>query len=306
MTENDSHSHTPIRKGYSMKKKVMVFVVLLVLLATQGAAYASNFYLIPDSDSRRLTEGELWEWQYDALGYVLNEIFARHGFPFDPDGKYYPYFNNQSWYHEDSAFTYDWLNNTEWYNEALIKDVRAAMRVADDYNLGGKPLPDLEQPLYNIPWGFEEYAMVSGQKLAVYSGPGMGYMRGANGKALVSTNGSVYVYGWENGWLLILYRINSGGARMGYVEGSKMKGSVYADNLSFSYISTPVLYNCSVTDDPTITYAPLANLAKGAQVTFLCWMQNNASWAYVEANTSAGRVRGCIPADAIDLGDDDK
>ncbi len=284
-----------------MKKRVLAIVVALLLLAVQGAALASNFYLIPDSDSRRLTEGELWEWQYDALGYVLNEIFARYGMPFDPEGKYYPYFNNQSWYQEDAAFTYDWLNSTEWYNERLVKDVRAAMRASGDYNLGGKPLPNIEEPLYNIPWGFQEYSMVSGQKLDVYSGPGTGYVRGANGTAKVSTNGSVYVYGWENGWLLLLYQINSGSARMGYVDGSRMKGSVYADNLHFSYTPTPVLYNCPITDDPTVAYAPLAQLSQGAQVTFLCWMQNNASWAYVEANTSAGRVRGCIPADAIDL-----
>ena len=289
-----------------MRKRVLAFIVALVLLAAQGAALASNFYLVSDSDSRRLTEGELWEWQYDALGYVFNEIFARHGMPFDPDGKYYDYFNSQSWYQEDAAFSYDRLNSTEWANERLAKDVRAAMRAAGNYNLDGKPLPDIEPTLYNIPRGFEEYAMTSGQKLDVYSGPGTGYVRGANGKARLSTNGSVYVYGWENGWLLILYRINSGSARIGYVNGSQMKGSVYADTLRFSYTAAPVLYSCSITDDPTVANTPLAQLSQGAQVTFLCWMQNNTAWAYVEANTASGLVRGCIPADAIDLDEDDK
>lgn len=289
-----------------MKKRMLAILVALALLAAQGAALASNFYLIPDSDSRRLTEDELRVWQYDALGYVLNEIFARHGFPLDPDGKYYNYFNSQSWYLEDNGFTYDRINDIEWYNERLVKDVRAAMRAAGDYNLGGKPLPKIEEPLYNIPRGFMEYSMVSGQKLSVYSGPGTGYVRGANGKAAVSTNGSVYVYGWENGWLLILYRINSGSARMGYVDGSKIKGTVNAGTLQFSYTQTPVLYNCSVTDDPTVAGTPIAILSQGAQVTFLGWMQNNSSWAYVEANTSAGRVRGCIPADAVDLEADGK
>lgn len=44
----------------------------------------NNFYIVDDSDSRYLTRDELWEWQYDALGYIYNEIFARHGRPFRP------------------------------------------------------------------------------------------------------------------------------------------------------------------------------------------------------------------------------
>jgi len=288
-----------------MKKRLLAFVLLLVLLTVQGVACASNFYLITDSDSRRLTEAELWEWQYDALGYVLNEIFARYGFPFDPDGQYYNYFNSQSWYTEDSAFTYDWLNSTEWYNERLIKDVRQEMRDTENYNLDGKALPELEEPLYNIPLGFVEYSFTPGQKFAVYSGPGSYYVRGANGKALVSTNGSVYVYGWENGWLLVLYRLDSGGVRIGYASGSQIANSVSANTLDFSYEQVTVLRRCTLTDDPVIASTPLATLEAGDQVTFLCWMQNSGSWAYVEATTAAGMARGCIPANAVDLSDDE-
>ena len=283
-----------------MKKRLTALVVLLVLLTVQGAAFASNFYIISDSNTRRLTEAELWEWQYDALGYILNEIFARHGFAFDPYGRYYNYFDNQSWYHEDPAFTYDRLNSTEWYNERLVKDVRQTMRETAFFNPDGKALPAIEPPMRNKPQGFTETALTPGQTLPVYSGPGAGYVRGANGTAKVSTNGSVYVYGWENGWLLVLYRL-SNGARIGYVEGSKLKDSVSATALRFSYETASVLYACSITDDPAIGYTPLATLPKGAEVTFLCWMHNNATWAYVEAGTTAGLVRGYIPADAIDL-----
>ncbi|MFH1513533.1 MAG: YARHG domain-containing protein [Bacillota bacterium] len=287
-----------------MLKRIAVLLALLVLLTAQGGALASNFYIVPDSGSRRLTQAELWEWQYDALGYILNEIFARHGFPFDPAGKYYPYFFNQSWYKEDASFTYDWLNDTEWHNERLVKDVRAEMRRTENYNLNGKAVPGIEQPMHNIPWGFTEYPFSPGQKLNVYSGPGTNYVRGANGKASVSTNGSVYVFGWENGWLMILYRLNNGGGRIGYVNGSQLIDSVQTANLSFSYQPTEVLRNCSITDDPMVSAAPLATLPSGTNVTFLCWMQNNTGWAYVEANTADGLMRGCIPADSIALADD--
>ena len=60
-----------------MKRFALLALCLTMLLG--GTASASNFYLIEDSNTRLLTRDELWEWQYDALGYVFNEIFARHG-----------------------------------------------------------------------------------------------------------------------------------------------------------------------------------------------------------------------------------
>ena len=60
---------------------VALAATLLTLLTAVPASIASglnNFYIIPDSDSRLLTEDELWDWQYEALGYIYNEIFARH------------------------------------------------------------------------------------------------------------------------------------------------------------------------------------------------------------------------------------
>ena len=287
-----------------MKKKILVIAVLLVMLTVQSAALASNFYIIPDSNTRKLTEAELKEWQYDALGYILNEIFARYGMPFKPDGKYYHYFNNQSWYTEDPDFTYDSLNSIEWDNEKLVKDVLAEMRKNKDYNKKGKAVPKIEPQMDNIPWGFTEFTFTPGEKYSVYSGPGDHYVRGANGKAAVSTNGNVYVYGWDSGWLLILYRLDSGGGRIGYIDGSKMTDTVNVPIVAFSHETTNVLYACSVTDDPVVGDTPLAKLDAGAEVTFLCWMQNDSAWAYVEANTSAGTVRGCIPADAVDIPSD--
>jgi hypothetical protein len=288
-----------------MKKRVLVLIMLLVLLSVQTTALASDFYIIADSNSRLLTEDELWEWQYDALGYILNEIFARYGMPFDRDGKYFPYFNSQAWYMEDANFTYDSLNATEWANERLVKDVREVMRDTDNYNPSGKLVPAIEPPMDNIPYGFVKYYFKPDQKLSVYSGPGTNYVRGAGGRATASTNGAIYVYGRENGWLLILYRLDNDGGRMGYVQESKIKDSVDTNILDFNYQKTKVLSACSITDDPMISDKALAKLKSGAPVTFLCWMQNSSNWAYVEANTSAGLVRGCIPADVIDLSDDD-
>ena len=287
-----------------MKKRALSFsMALLIFLAAlfpMGAG-ASNFYIIPDSDSRYLTEAELWEWQYTALGFILNEIFARHGFPFDPDGNYYDYFNAQSWYQEDPGFSYSRVNSVEWHNERLVKVVRQQMRDMGTKNPDGKPLPNIEPSLYNIPDEFVEYVFTPGQKLNVFTGPGAEYVRAAKGKAMTNTNGTVYVYGWENGWLMVLYRISKGGARIGYVNGSQIKGDVYADYLTFDYQSAVVTRNCSITDDPVSAYTPLATLNEGDTVTYLCTLHNNNDWAYIQAQTSAGLLRGCIPADALTM-----
>ena len=63
------------------------FCLLLCLCLLPACALGERAYLIPDSDTRKLTESELWAWDYESLGYILNEIFARHGYNFIPGGK---------------------------------------------------------------------------------------------------------------------------------------------------------------------------------------------------------------------------
>jgi len=288
-------------------KRLLALMVLCALLLGLGPApaRAANLYIIPDSDTRLLTEAELWAWQYDALAYILNEIFARHGFPFDPDGRFAPWFNSQSWYRMNPRLTkaecYNRLSNLEWKNEQLVKQVRQQMRDQGTKNPGGKTLPGLDPDLLNIPWPFEEYLFTPNQRLPVYSGPGTHYLRGAKGKAVTSTNGTVYVGGTENGWVLVLYRTNNGAARVGYAEASGIKDTVYG---TFpAYVPTPAIItqDCPITDDPVGAGAPLAQLREGHPVMYLFPMSNNSVWAYVEANTDQGLLRGCVPLNSIRL-----
>lgn len=283
---------------------VIIVLVALLALTTVGVS-ASNFYIIPDSDRRELKASELWEWQYDALGYIFNEIFARHGYPFDPGGSYDRWFSRQTWYRKNPVLTksecYNRLSNLEWRNEQLVKQVRQQMRDMGTRNPKGKALPNLEPDLFNIPDLFEEYLFTPGQRLAVYTGPGTGYLRAAAGKAMTSTNGTVYVAGWDQGWLMVLYRTNNGGARIGFVDGPSIKGGIYADRLSFEYQDARVVSPCPITDDPVGSYAPLATLRAGDRVTYLTALYNREAWAYVEAWTSAGLLRGCIPFSALDF-----
>lgn len=288
-------------------KRVMAVLMLCALLAgvMPLPARAANFYIIPDSNSRYLTEGELWEWQYDALKYILNEIFARHGYPFDPDDRFASWFGSQSWYRVNPQLTksecYERMSPLEWQNERLVKRVIQQMLDQGTRNPNGKTLPRMEPDLLNIPMPFEEYLFTPGQRLKVYTGPGTHYVRGAKGKAMTSTNGSVYVGGQENGWVLVLYRTNKGAARVGYTPDSGIKDTVYTDVEAREPRAATITRDCAITDDPVGAGEPLARLRAGDQVTYLFGMYNARDWAYVEARTFAGLLRGCVPNDCVNV-----
>lgn len=77
-------------------------------------------YLIPDSDSRLLTEAELRPYDKATLALIRNEILARHGYPFKKT-MYREYFDAREWYHRDENFAYSSLNSIEMTNVELIK-----------------------------------------------------------------------------------------------------------------------------------------------------------------------------------------
>lgn len=288
-----------------MKIRLLAFLILLMLLP--GFALGATQYIVPDSDRRYMSEDELWEWDYESLGFIFNEIFARHGYNFIPGGKYDNYFRSRPWYtpnadSNNSRACYSQLNEIEWSNERLIKDVRATMRAMKDDNRGGKNYLDyIESGSFDVLSGFFYAQLKSGQKLAVYSAPSASSWRGANGKALVSTNGSVYVAGWESGWLLVMYETNNGSVRVGYADGSKIKGSVQVGQLKFAYRQVRLARSASLTDDPARAFSTILQLNAGDTVTYLSTYQNRYSWAYVETYIGNQVVRGFIPSDALDI-----
>ena len=80
-----------------MRKLLVGFALLLLTLLMTGAALADRMYVLPESDSRKLTWEEIDYWDYETLGYAFNEIFARHGFNFEPGQAYDNYFRAMPW-----------------------------------------------------------------------------------------------------------------------------------------------------------------------------------------------------------------
>ncbi len=124
-----------------------------------------------------------------------------------------------------------------------------------------------------------------------YSGPGKNYVRGANGRAYMSSNDSAYVYGKENGWVLVQYYVSERQWRFGYVSESLISFGTVPD-LNFTRYSSSVIAIVNVTDDPLHSQAPLITLEAGTTVKILGQLDN---WTYIEA----GNVRGFIPSYTI-------
>lgn len=291
-----------------MKRCIALLCLILLILSCAVPALASNFYMIPDSNTRRLTREELWTWQYDALGYIFNEIFARHGYHFEPGGRYDNYFRAQTWYRENPIYDNqgiyaNLMTNIEWANERLCKEVRAEMRALGTTNEGGKVLPAVafEPEIYGAFSQFQKVHFAPNQKLPVFSGPGTHYHRSANGKALASTNGNVYVGGWENGWLMIMYWTNDYNVRVGFTKSSSFKDKIDVPHLRFEYAPATIARRVQLTDDPVASFQPMATLEAGTKVTYLSEFFNERHWAYVEVTVSGVQMRGFVEASAVSL-----
>ena len=280
-----------------------ILALILVLMLLPAAALAERMYILPDSDKRPLTWDEVAEWDYESLGYAFNEIFARHGYDFIPGGEYEYYFETRPWYRANGSYNnrrdcYSRLTRVEWDNYELIKEVRAAKKnndwgrsIWDDFSTGFETLQ-----------GFEYIELRANQSLPVYSAPDASSWRGANGKASVSTNGTIYAAGWESGWLLLMYETNNGSVRVGYVKAGSIRGGVPMDDyLTFSYAGASVTSACTLTDDPARTGTAIATLQPGARVTWLTRFYNNTAWDYVETTVGGKTVRGFIRTGSLDI-----
>ena len=87
-----------------------------------AVAKKDSEYIIPDSNSRYLTECDISGLSLQQLNYAKNEIYARRGRKFD-SVELQEYFGSKSWYRgtiEPSQFTNDMLNDYEIKNADLL------------------------------------------------------------------------------------------------------------------------------------------------------------------------------------------
>lgn len=79
-------------------------------------------YIISDSNVRYLNYSDLARYSSEELGYIRNEIFARHGYMFESP-KYQNYFGSKSWYTPNPNFSLqnNSMNDVEISNISFIK-----------------------------------------------------------------------------------------------------------------------------------------------------------------------------------------
>ena len=298
-----------------MKKKILLWALLLAMLASLPIfGVAESLWIIPDSNTRKLTREELWDYQYDTLKYAFNEIYARHGYKFETGSPCYMWFSQMPWYTPNESEnsknhheSYSQCSSIENYNVDLIKSVRKEMQAAHTLNPGGKGMPIPPDSSVDKPRGFSYVSLKAGQKLPVYAAPSEAAYRANRGKALCNTNGAVYALGWDGSWMLMLYEANYAGQyRVGYINGAKLKGKAPSlSALSWDLEPCKLVTSAVLTDDPAQTGNALTTLPAGTSVTYLTTMYNRTAWDYIQTEIDGKTARGFVPHGSLDLVDDD-
>ena len=144
----------------------------------------------------------------------------------------------------------------------------------------------------------------AGEQYDVFAAPGRDSYRSANGKAVMSTNDWVQIFGEEDGWLLVQYDISRDKMRFGYIDASALPRDTEVQSLRWYDLPVQTIkYNVSVTDDPLVSGDIIHSLRQGATVEVLAEFGN---WYYIETTDNSGRaLRGFIPQSAIDIVYDD-
>lgn len=138
------------------------------------------------------------------------------------------------------------------------------------------------------------------EKYDVFAAPDRDSHRAANGKAVMSTNDWVQIFGEEDGWLLVQYDISRDQMRFGYIDASALPRDTEVQRLSwYDLPRQEIKYNVSVTDDPLVSGNIIHSLKAGDKVQLLSSFGN---WYYIETTDYYGkRLRGFVPQSCIDI-----
>lgn len=284
-------------------KRCLSLLMALIMLPLYAAG-AEGDWFIQDSADRPLTEQELCRWDYESLGYILNEMYARRGYHFTPGSDYAAYFAGQPWYtphpdgNADGCFAA--MTDLEWQNIDLIEQVRMGFFLQGSMNPEGRSVWD-DGPV-QTPLDFTRVSLNRGKNYNVYSAPSTKAWRGAKGKASVSTNGPVWIAGWVDNWLLIYYETSKGSVRAGYISGDKISGDVPVDTrLEFTPVQARITQKCTLTDDVVLGKTAITTLKAGKEVTYLAPYYADREWAYIETKYDKKVIRAFVPLDCIEI-----
>ncbi len=172
-----------------------------------------------------------------------------------------------------------------------IDDVRRMNTVRDALWHAADPLSVPEE------WHGEK----NGKKLAVYAAPDESAYRASNGKASVSTGGSMKLYGEIDGWTMVEYEVSLRTSRIGFVNKQLMKRYVGLQ-LAKPGVTLVTARNAFLTDDPHVSQYQQLLLPAGTEVQGLALL--NDYYALVSYEGSNQPVWGFVPLRDLELPSD--
>ena len=143
-----------------------------------------------------------------------------------------------------------------------------------------------------------------GKKYPVYSGPGTNYYRDADGKASVSTNDWIQVFGEEDGWLLVQYHVTDAMNRIGWINATQKEAGVSVPQLRWNG-SEAICHNWWLTTDPLGSCSEIeppdgSTSFNGRACTLLASL--GASWRYVEIEYAPSvPMRAFVPSSMLTM-----
>lgn len=136
----------------------------------------------------------------------------------------------------------------------------------------------------------------SGERYEVYHGPDEAYGRAANGKALVSTNDWIQVFGEESGFIMIQYDITSEKMRIGWIDADALPAGAEVDELLYEPVNAVTTRKAALTDDPLGAQDTVRTLKEEEEVL---WLATMGQWAYVETMDDQP-IRGFVRSNLLE------
>lgn len=132
---------------------------------------------------------------------------------------------------------------------------------------------------------------------SVYTGPGDEYFVAAEGRAKVSTNGSILCYGRVDNWLMIYYNTASG-SRVGYIDAGAYPDAIREyQALEFGMQRYRLPYGVAITDDPHTSQKSLGTISGEMILLANATIAGRPEWVYVEGvldKRDGAKVRGFV------------
>lgn len=144
----------------------------------------------------------------------------------------------------------------------------------------------------------KEVKFTGGKRYKVYQGPGEEYGQAGNGKAIVSTNDWIQVFGRMDDWVLIQYDVTSEKMRIGWMEASVLPRNADVPELTFAPTPAVLAASAALTDDPLFSQSAITTLPQGTEVT---WLASMGAWAYVAIETDTVMLYGFVPSRAVSV-----